>query len=72
MKDCSLTWELDSLYPHPETAEFRAAVDASKAALGELAERSNSLDTYENPPESASTCPEKGSTATIAPLTSGI
>jgi pepF/M3 family oligoendopeptidase len=43
MQNCPLTWELDSLFPHPETDEFRAAVDASKAALGKLAERSDSL-----------------------------
>ena len=32
-----LTWELDSLYPHPETAEFRETVDALKQQLESLA-----------------------------------
>jgi len=35
-----LTWELDSLYPNPETAEFRTLVDKLRATLKSLAERS--------------------------------
>ena len=38
-----LTWELDSLYPHPETVEFRAVVDSLKGALSSLADESDSL-----------------------------
>ena len=35
-----LTWELDSLYPNPETAEFRELVDKLRATLQSLAEDS--------------------------------
>jgi oligoendopeptidase F len=45
MQDCPLTWELDSLYPHPESDEFHATVEAARAALSGLAERSDSLGT---------------------------
>ena len=38
-----LTWELDSLYPHPETAEFRSAVDGLKQQLETLATNVESL-----------------------------
>ena len=38
-----LTWELDSLYPNPETDEFRAVVDALKTQLADLASESESL-----------------------------
>lgn len=38
-----LTWELGSLYPHPESDEFRASVDRLKAELRRLAEQSESL-----------------------------
>jgi hypothetical protein len=38
-----LTWELDSLYPNPETDEFRAVVDALKTQLADLASASDSL-----------------------------
>ena len=43
MQDCPLTWELDSLYPHPETDEFREVVDAVRKCLTSLADRSNHL-----------------------------
>lgn len=39
----SLTWELDSLYPHPQTAEFRTALDQLKASTQQLANDSDSL-----------------------------
>ena len=45
MQDCPLTWELESLYPHPETAAFRSAVDSARDRLVEVAERSDSLPT---------------------------
>jgi oligoendopeptidase F len=35
-----LTWELDSLYPNPETEEFRALVDKLRTTLRALAEQS--------------------------------
>ena len=35
-----LTWELDSLYPNPETAEFRELVDKLRVTLRSLAEDS--------------------------------
>jgi pepF/M3 family oligoendopeptidase len=38
-----LNWELDSLYPHPESDEFRAAVDQLKSELSRLAEASDEL-----------------------------
>lgn len=38
-----LTWELDSLYPNPETDEFRSIVDTLKVQLTELAAASDSL-----------------------------
>jgi len=37
------TWELDSLYPHPETPEFRQTVDRLKADLSTLASDSETL-----------------------------
>lgn len=43
MQDCPLTWELDSLYPHPESDDFRTAVDAARESLSGLASRSDSL-----------------------------
>lgn len=38
-----LTWELDSLYPNPETGEFRTAVDELKSRLTRLADASDEL-----------------------------
>ncbi|MGZ0171221.1 MAG: M3 family oligoendopeptidase [Planctomycetales bacterium] len=38
-----LNWELDSLYAHPESDEFRAAVDRLKTELSRLAEASDEL-----------------------------
>ena len=38
-----LTWELDSLYPNPETDEFRSVVDTLKNQLADLASESDSL-----------------------------
>jgi pepF/M3 family oligoendopeptidase len=38
-----ITWDLDSLLPHPQTAEFRGGFDALKRDLEALAERSGSL-----------------------------
>lgn len=45
MNDCPLTWELDSLYPHPETPEFRSALDSARDRLAEIVSRSDSLPT---------------------------
>ncbi len=39
----SLTWELDSLYPNPQTTDFRAALDELKVATAKLAEDSDTL-----------------------------
>jgi oligoendopeptidase F len=38
-----LTWELESLYPHPESDDFRAIVDWLKTELSRLAELSEDL-----------------------------
>ena len=38
-----LTWELDSLYPHPQSDEFRAIVDQLKTELSRLADLSEDL-----------------------------
>ena len=38
-----VNWELDSLYPHPETAEFRVAIDQIKSELSQLADLSETL-----------------------------
>lgn len=38
-----VNWELNSLYPHPATAEFRTAVDDFKQTLEQLATDSDSL-----------------------------
>lgn len=38
-----LTWELDSLYPHPETPEFRQQLDRLKTELTQLANDSDSI-----------------------------
>ena len=38
-----LVWDLDSLYPNPQTAEFRAIVDAYAARLRTLAASSDNL-----------------------------
>lgn len=38
-----LNWELNSLYPDPETAEFRSVVDDLKSALIRAAEQSEQL-----------------------------
>ncbi|NQV25073.1 MAG: M3 family oligoendopeptidase [Rhodopirellula sp.] len=38
-----LNWELDSLYPHPESAEFRTIVEQLKSVLSRLAETSDRL-----------------------------
>jgi len=43
MLDCPLTWELDSLYPHPESDEFRDVVDRVRERLQALADQSNTL-----------------------------
>ena len=43
MQDCSLTWELDSLFPHPGAEGFRAEVDAIRQRLSALADRSEDL-----------------------------
>jgi oligoendopeptidase F len=40
-----LNWELDSLYSHPESDEFRATVDQLKSELSRLAEASDDLPT---------------------------
>lgn len=50
-----LTWELDSLYPHPETDEFRAVVDALKSALTGLATESDSLPAVSDNDDSSAT-----------------
>ncbi len=39
----AVTWELDSLLPHPESEEFRAELDQFRANLEQLADRSNGL-----------------------------
>ncbi len=39
----ALTWDLDSLYPHPEKEEFKTLFDAYKTDLTQLAEDSESL-----------------------------
>jgi oligoendopeptidase F len=39
----SLNWDLDTLYPHPESAEFRDIVDGVKSELSRLAELSENL-----------------------------
>ena len=39
----SLTWNLNSLLPHPETNEFRADLQQFRCDLGQLAERSEHL-----------------------------
>lgn len=38
-----ITWELDSLLPHPETAEFRSRLERFQQSLRTLADRSESL-----------------------------
>ena len=50
-KQYSVNWELDSLYPHPASAEFRTAIDQLKSELSQLAELSETV-----PP--VSTCAE--------------
>ena len=44
----SLTWDLDSLYPHPETDEFKQILKSYKADLTQLAEDSESLPPVES------------------------
>lgn len=39
----ALTWDLDSLYPHPEKEEFKSLFDTYKTDLTQLAEDSESL-----------------------------
>jgi len=39
----SLTWDLDSLYPRPDTSEFSALLEVFKKDLSELAEESERL-----------------------------
>ena len=43
----SLTWELDSLHPHPETDEFSAILEAYRSDLGALASDSEELPAIE-------------------------
>lgn len=43
MSTYALTWDLDSLLPHPETDDFRQVVDDFASELKALAERSDSL-----------------------------
>lgn len=49
----ALTWDLDSLFPHPETDEFKAILSTFKTDLKQLADDSESLPTIE--PASAGT-----------------
>ena len=43
MTEYALTWDLDSLLPHPETDDFRKTVDEFATGLQSLAERSDEL-----------------------------
>jgi oligoendopeptidase F len=38
-----VNWELDSLYPHPESADFRTTIDQLKNELSQLADLSETL-----------------------------
>ena len=38
-----VNWELDSLYPHPESADFRVTIDQIKSELSQLADLSETL-----------------------------
>jgi oligoendopeptidase F len=38
-----LNWELDSLYPHPESDDFRATIDQLKSEFSLLADSSETL-----------------------------
>ncbi len=48
-----LTWELDSLYPHPETTDFRQQLDRLKAELAQLADDSDSIPAVDGNIETA-------------------
>ena len=43
----ALTWDLDSLYPHPETSEFGEILDAYRSDLEALASESEQLPTVD-------------------------
>ena len=38
-----INWELDSLYPHPESDDFRTTIDQLKSELSRLADSSEEL-----------------------------
>jgi pepF/M3 family oligoendopeptidase len=50
-----LTWDLDSLYPHPQTAEFGGVLDAYRADLNALADESERLPTVHSDATTAAT-----------------
>ena len=39
----TVNWDLDSLYPHPESADFRTTIDQLKNELSQLADLSETL-----------------------------
>ncbi|MEZ6057360.1 MAG: M3 family oligoendopeptidase [Planctomycetaceae bacterium] len=45
-----VNWNLDSLYPHPETSEFRVLLEQLQADLGQLAAESEDLPSFDVDP----------------------
>ncbi len=54
----SLTWDLDSLLPNPETNQFTASFDKFRAALTSLANESDELPAISADPDCAQTWAE--------------
>jgi oligoendopeptidase F len=53
-----VNWGLDSLYPHPESTEFRSAIDQLKSELSQLAELSETLPSVSTAAETVDTWAE--------------
>lgn len=49
-----LTWELDSILPHPEVADFRAVLNDYRTRLTQLADESDRLPSLDAEPANVS------------------